>query len=82
MNFAFARELLQMLGKSMSKIPDMLQQECTLDELLGEDDVVEEAKMGNDRLIKFLCLEENLQKLVQYALSEPQTNGSRNEQFR
>jgi len=46
--------------------------EQTLDKLLEDDDILQETKSQNEKLINFLSKPENLKKLVSYISEEPQ----------
>ncbi|XP_019861189.1 PREDICTED: serine/threonine-protein phosphatase 6 regulatory subunit 3-like [Amphimedon queenslandica] len=57
-----------------SAIDGLLDKEdCTLNEILDEDDVLQEVKSQNKKLVEFLQKEDNLETLVKYAcvVSEP-----------
>ena len=84
LNFIFARDLLQAFNQGQRKINKLLEKEggCTLEELLLEDEVVQETKTSNNDLLKFLCQEENLSKLVDYALQSPQDSNNKDATFR
>lgn len=45
-------------------------EDCTLEDLLEEDDVVQEAKSQNSKLINFLSTKETLTKIAQYVSNE------------
>lgn len=53
--------------QSRSPIDTLLEKEtCTLEEILDEDDVLQEAKAHNSKLVAFLAKVENATKLIEY----------------
>eukprot|EP01051_Picozoa_sp_SAG22_P020910 SAG22_NODE_4407_length_1279_cov_22.813559_2_plen_81_part_00 len=46
-------------------------EDVTLIELLDEDDLIQECKSLNNKLVDFLAKGENVQKLVDYIVVEP-----------
>ncbi len=69
LNFIFARDLLSAFTQGQ-KIKKILEKEegCSLEELLDEDDVVTETKSQNNQLLNYLCQEQHIGKLLEYAL--------------
>ena len=48
----------------------LLKEDCTLENLLEEDDIVQEARSQNSKLVDFLLKDENLTKLINYVAVE------------
>lgn len=49
----------------------VIKEDCTLDRILAEDDVIQECKAKNEKLLDFLVRTENLHQLIDYIISEP-----------
>jgi serine/threonine-protein phosphatase 6 regulatory subunit 3 len=48
----------------------LLKEDCTLENLLEEDDIVQEARAQNSKLIDFILKDENVTKLINYVSVE------------
>ena len=48
---------------------------CTLEEVLEEDDLIQECKALNGRLINFLKRRESLQRMLHYLADQPPEGG-------
>mmetsp|Transcript_24531 Transcript_24531/g.36104 ORF Transcript_24531/g.36104 Transcript_24531/m.36104 type:complete len:138 (-) Transcript_24531:2135-2548(-) len=60
-----------------SPVNDILDKESyTLEELLEEDELLQEVKSGNGRLIEFLATEEVIEKLVGYIITPADEDAS------
>eukprot|EP00730_Choanoeca_flexa_P003972 TRINITY_DN11555_c3_g1_i2.p1 TRINITY_DN11555_c3_g1~~TRINITY_DN11555_c3_g1_i2.p1 ORF type:complete len:962 (+),score=302.41 TRINITY_DN11555_c3_g1_i2:187-3072(+) len=58
---------------SSSPIDAILDEEgCTLEKLLDVDDVLQECRTKNEKVLKFLVEEENLDKLLNYVVAAPE----------
>ncbi|KAJ3432290.1 serine/threonine-protein phosphatase 6 regulatory subunit [Anaeramoeba flamelloides] len=65
---------------NQSKIDSILSKEKpTLEELLNEDDLLQECRYGNKKLLKFLTNTKNLKKLLIYLLVDPKTTNENQE---
>ncbi len=61
-----------------SPVSDILEKESfTLEELLEEDELIQEVKSKNDRLIQLLCTPETIEALLDYVIKpfeEPESD--------
>lgn len=57
-------------------------EDVTLTELLDEDDVLQECKAQNRRLLLFLCKDESMQELVRLITTEPPAGGEETKRFK
>lgn len=57
-------------------------EDVTLSELLDEDDVLQECKAQNRRLLLFLCKDQSMQELVRLITTEPPAGGEETKRFK
>lgn len=57
-------------------------EDVTLSELLDEEDVLQECKAQNRRLLLFLCKDQSMQDLVQMITTEPPAGGEETKRFK
>ena len=68
---------------NQKKIHQILNKEdCTLEDLLIEEETISECKSQNTKLLEFLCRKENLSKLIQYATRDPEDPSNKNATFK
>ena len=68
---------------STSQIQTLLEKEdVTLEEIMNEEDVLQECKSTNEKLLEFLTTVENLSKLVDYIVSVPSENLDEKQRFK
>jgi hypothetical protein len=56
--------------------------ECTVEDLLVEEDTISECKQQNPKLLAFLSDKDNLKQLIYYATRDPEDPGNHNHSFK